>query len=87
MLTKEEMAKVVADHTNYCNEHFSKIDGYKAKRSNLKGPWLGMKQPADNVITEWETGMPVDLLKFVGAQAVEIPQGFVSFTSRQVTEK
>ena len=32
-------------------------------------------------ITQWDTGMPVEVLKFVGAKSVTIPEDFVSIRS------
>ena len=32
-------------------------------------------------ITQWDTGMPGEVLKFVGAKSVTIPEDFVSIRS------
>ena len=42
--------------------------------------WVGMVQ-APASITQWDTGMPVEVLKFVGAKSVTIPEDFVSIRS------
>ncbi len=38
--------------------------------------WVGMVQ-APGHITSWDTGMPVDVLKFVGAKSVTVPDDLV----------
>jgi len=43
----------------------------------FKKQWSGMVQPP-KTISSWDTGVPVDTLKFVGAKSCCLPHGFVS---------
>ena len=45
------------------------------RADHLQGYWKGFKQ-APEAVTKWDTGVETDLLKFVGAKSVEIPENF-----------
>ena len=56
----------------------SMVDSYAPKKRWLNGPkWSGIRQ-ARSSVSRWETGAPLDLLKYVGAKSVERPDNFVS---------
>lgn len=46
--------------------------------NHLERQWAGLVQSPPHV-THWDTGLSVDLLKFVGAQSVNVPSDLVSF--------
>jgi hypothetical protein len=43
---------------------------------HLGGYWKGFEQ-APRAITKWDTGVDVELLRFIGAASVKIPENFV----------
>ena len=54
------------------------VDSFSPKKRWLNGPkWAGVRQ-ARSSVTRWETGAPLDLLKYVGAKSVARPDTFVS---------
>ena len=54
------------------------VDSYSPKKRWLNGPkWSGIRQ-ARSSVSRWETGAPLDLLKYVGAKSVARPDNFVS---------
>ena len=56
----------------------SMVDSYAPKKRWLNGPkWSGIRQ-ARSSVSRWETGAPLDLLKYVGAKSVGRPDNFVS---------
>ena len=56
----------------------SMVDNYSPKKRWLNGPkWSGIRQ-ARSSVSRWETGAPLDLLKYVGAKSVARPDNFVS---------
>ena len=57
------------------------IDTYKPVRENLKANWMEMVEPG-NVITDWDTGVPINVLKYVGASSVAIPDDFVRLSAK-----
>lgn len=76
-MTSSDVSKVISDHNAYISEQFKQVDTFKPARLNLKGSWSGLKQ-APNSVTYWDTGLPADVLRYIGAQSVEVPQDFVS---------
>ena len=42
----------------------------------MERQWSGMIQ-AKPIRSQWNTGLNVDLLKYIGAKSVEVPQDFV----------
>ena len=72
VVTKEELSSSVAAHLEMLNENFKAIDSFSPERSNLAGNWSAMTEPTGD-ITEWDTGLPLDVLKYVGGQSVSVP--------------
>merc|ERR1719458_1568693 len=56
-------------------ENFRQIESYQPQRNNLKGQWSGMREPQP-IVTDWDTGLSSDVLKFVGARSVKAPEDF-----------
>ncbi|XP_048733031.1 2-oxoadipate dehydrogenase complex component E1-like [Ostrea edulis] len=50
-------------------EHMSQVDSFTPQRFDLQKQWKEMEQPGD-VVTHWDTGVTVDLLKFIGQKSV-----------------
>lgn len=44
---------------------------------HLERQWSGMIQ-AKSTRTEWNTGLDINLLKYIGMKSVEVPEQFVS---------
>lgn len=44
---------------------------------DLQRQWSGYRQ-APGEITVWDTGVNTDILKYIGAQSVKLPEDFVS---------
>lgn len=45
---------------------------------HLQKQWSGLDQASSDLITSWDTGVPLDVLKFVGTKSVKVPLNFVS---------
>lgn len=77
VLTRENIKNIVENHTTWLNETLKEpskdISGYS---TYLDGRWTKMKQAEANV-TRWDTGVELDLLRFVGEQSVQVPPNFV----------
>eukprot|EP00095_Tigriopus_kingsejongensis_P000620 maker-scaffold275_size226830-snap-gene-0.25 protein:Tk00620 transcript:maker-scaffold275_size226830-snap-gene-0.25-mRNA-1 annotation:"2-oxoglutarate dehydrogenase e1 component dhktd1-like mitochondrial" len=74
-ITNEEVSKTINDHTSLCTDHYQMIDSYDPKAENLRGAWSKMEQPP-SAVTQWDTGLPLNVLKYIGAQSVNIPDTF-----------
>ena len=72
MLGAGEAARVVGEHMELLGQHYRQLDTHRPARSNLAGRWGGMVEPGSN-ITEWDTGLPAGLLRWVGAASVRAP--------------
>lgn len=73
--TVEDMKKILDEHSSLLNENLKQVDSYKPVAKHLKRQWTGLVQPSSSVTT-WDTGVPMDLLKFVGAKSVQVPDDF-----------
>ncbi|XP_064464029.1 2-oxoadipate dehydrogenase complex component E1-like [Ornithodoros turicata] len=71
-LEKSEWDKTVSDYMEFLNSHNKQVDSYVTKFKFLEGRWKGLSQ-APSAITSWDTGVPVDLLKYIGMKSVEVP--------------
>lgn len=58
------------EQLNHC---FKESATYTPPATHLKGRWEGM-QSASNQITVWDTGCPLELLRYVGAKSVAFPE-------------
>ena len=58
------------------NESLKKVDDYKPEVNYYTGSWSLLKQ-ASSQITTWDTGVDLNLLRFVGSKSVSYPQNFV----------
>ena len=45
--------------------------------NHLDDQWSGFQQPSSQVAS-WDTGVELDVLKFVGAKSVTVPEDLVS---------
>lgn len=69
-----EIENILTDYKQQLNNELSVADDYKPPTKMLQAQWAGM-QPAPPTITNWDTGCPTDLMKFIGTKSVEIPEG------------
>ncbi|XP_065883214.1 2-oxoadipate dehydrogenase complex component E1-like [Dysidea avara] len=69
-----EVEETVASYKQKLEEELKAADSYKPPMRMLQKQWEGLKQTPPT-ITNWDTGCPVDLMKFVAAKSVEIPDG------------
>jgi 2-oxoglutarate dehydrogenase complex dehydrogenase (E1) component-like enzyme len=77
VLTRDDVSQVVSAHSAYLNSQLDLVDSYSPKKRWLNGKWSKVKQ-ANTSVGKWETGVPLDLLKYVGAKSVAYPENFVS---------
>ena len=63
--------------TFYHSEYITESINFLSQANHCMRQWVGMVQAPAN-IASWDTGMPVDVLKFVGAKSVTVPDDLVS---------
>ncbi|PAV69017.1 hypothetical protein WR25_13925 isoform B [Diploscapter pachys] len=75
LITEEEVKKLKDDHTGKLLEAYRAVDGTPPKVNHLNGYWKGIVQAPSEVQT-WDTGVDLELLRYVGAQTVKVPEKF-----------
>ena len=73
LMTPEEVSEIKASYYAKLNDHLTHIDHYNPPATNLQAHWQGLVQP-QACITTWNTGVPLDLLRFIGRKSVEVPE-------------
>ncbi|GAB1600706.1 probable 2-oxoglutarate dehydrogenase E1 component DHKTD1, mitochondrial [Argonauta hians] len=73
LCTESELKTCVQEWNNVLVDNFSKTDTYVPEQFHLLQQWTGIEQASDN-ITSWDTGVDINVLKFVGASSVIVPE-------------
>ena len=72
-MTEEERSNLKSTYYSSLNEKLSNMTLFSPPPTNLQGRWGDLVEPQAKVTT-WDTGVPLDLLQFVGAKSVDIPE-------------
>ncbi|XP_069765757.1 2-oxoadipate dehydrogenase complex component E1 isoform X2 [Narcine bancroftii] len=72
LFTVQEVSSIKTSYYSKLNDHLTNTTFCPAA-PNLQGHWSGLVEPSFSIST-WDTGMPIDLLKYVGAKSVEVPE-------------
>ncbi|KAF8386657.1 ogdh-2, partial [Pristionchus pacificus] len=75
VITKEEIENEKKAHTDKLLESFRAIETTPPVANHLSANWTGMGQ-APPSIERWDTGVDLDVLRFVGAASVQTKDGF-----------
>lgn len=77
ILTEETVKNIVESHIAWLNETLKESSNDISRQSEtfLAGKWSKIKQAEAN-ITQWDTGVELDLLQFVGKKSVQVPPNF-----------
>uniref|UniRef100_A0A9L0TMT4 2-oxoadipate dehydrogenase complex component E1 n=1 Tax=Equus caballus TaxID=9796 RepID=A0A9L0TMT4_HORSE len=73
LMTQEEVSEIKASYYAKLNDHLTNTAHYSPPATNLQAHWQGLVQP-EACITTWNTGVPLDLLRFIGGKSVEVPE-------------
>ncbi|XP_075064744.1 2-oxoadipate dehydrogenase complex component E1 [Mixophyes fleayi] len=73
LMAEEESKSIKTSYYSKLNDHLANMTLYTPPPTNLQANWSEMVEPSAR-ITTWDTGVPADLLKFVGAKSVEVPE-------------
>ncbi|KAG0412152.1 hypothetical protein HPB47_010708 [Ixodes persulcatus] len=71
-LQEGEKERIVAEHMGQLNEEHKKLGTSVPPFSRFGGRWSGLSQ-APSAVTTWDTGVPTELLKYLGARSVQVP--------------
>ncbi|XP_069689765.1 2-oxoadipate dehydrogenase complex component E1 isoform X3 [Periplaneta americana] len=75
VMTKEDVDVIVAEYTSWLNNILKTSDSYIPQETFLRKHWAGIHQ-ADSAITVWDTGVELDILRYVGKRSVTYPEKF-----------
>ncbi|XP_055449795.1 2-oxoadipate dehydrogenase complex component E1 [Psammomys obesus] len=73
LMTQEEVADIKAAYYTKLNDHLANVAHYSPPATNLRACWQGLVQP-EACVTTWNTGVPLELLRFIGMKSVEVPE-------------
>ena len=73
LMTQEEVSEIKASYYAKLNGHLANVAHYSPPATHLQAHWQGLVQPEAS-ITTWNTGVPPDLLRFIGKKSVEVPE-------------
>ncbi|MEE6481580.1 hypothetical protein FKM82_012909 [Ascaphus truei] len=73
LMTEEEASEIKTAYYSKLNDHLANMTLYSPPSTNLQAHWSEMVEPSAR-ITTWDTGVPTDLLKYIGAKSVEVPE-------------
>ncbi|XP_054712034.1 2-oxoadipate dehydrogenase complex component E1-like isoform X2 [Uloborus diversus] len=76
ILMKEELNDMISNHQSMLSENLKLTETYKTKLSSLQRN-NDPANPLKQMISKWDTGVPVDLLRYIGAKSVQFPDNFV----------
>lgn len=75
VIEEKDLQSFVSQWNAYLSEQMAKADNHVPEAKHLEQQWSGLVQ-APNQITHWDTGVPTDLLKFVGSKSVAVPESW-----------
>lgn len=73
LMTQEEVSDTKASYYAKLNDHLGNTAHYSPPAPHLQAHWQGLVQPTACIST-WSTGVPLDLLQFVGGKSVQVPE-------------
>ncbi|VDM76255.1 unnamed protein product [Strongylus vulgaris] len=83
-LMKEDDVKAIKEeHSAKMMESFRAIDSTPPVAKHLESNWKGFIQAPPEIQT-WDTGCDVNLLKYIGAASVKVPEGFLEIKFQKV---
>ncbi|XP_019512505.1 PREDICTED: probable 2-oxoglutarate dehydrogenase E1 component DHKTD1, mitochondrial [Hipposideros armiger] len=73
LMTQDEVSEIKASYYAKLNDHLTNMAQYSPPATHLQAHWQGLVQPEARIST-WDTGVPLDLLRFIGGKSVEVPE-------------
>ncbi|XP_048510890.1 2-oxoadipate dehydrogenase complex component E1 isoform X2 [Athalia rosae] len=70
IITPDEAKSIISEHTAWLAESLRQVDNYVPEAVYLSGRWSEMSQATASV-SKWNTGVDLDLLRFVAEKSVQ----------------
>lgn len=69
VFSAEEAKNTVQEHNDWLNQALKEVDNYIPQPAYFAGLWKGIQQ-ADASVTQWDTGVDINLLRFIAEKSV-----------------
>ncbi|XP_051916561.1 2-oxoadipate dehydrogenase complex component E1-like isoform X2 [Hippocampus zosterae] len=73
LMTEAERERIKAERHGWLNDKLANVTLYSPPPTNLQGRWGDLVEPRARV-SSWDTGVPLPLLRYVGAKSVDVPE-------------
>lgn len=71
VLSMEKVKNIVKNQNVWLNQALKQVDNYIPQPVYFAGLWSGIQQ-ADASVTQWHTGVDLNLLKFIALKSVHV---------------
>ncbi|KAK2717942.1 2-oxoadipate dehydrogenase complex component E1-like [Artemia franciscana] len=75
IISKEEVNKIVSDYNKQLNKSYKNMENFSPPIPCFSKQWQGIYQSNRN-LTQWDTGIEVPLLKYIGSKSCQYPNDF-----------
>lgn len=69
VLSTEKVTNIIENYNTRLNQALNNVDNYIPQPAYFSGLWSGIRQ-AEATVTQWDTGVDLNLLKFIGEKSV-----------------
>ncbi|XP_022702422.1 probable 2-oxoglutarate dehydrogenase E1 component DHKTD1, mitochondrial isoform X1 [Varroa jacobsoni] len=76
VLSKDEVTAIVLEHNARLAESLAKADSYESRSQTLKGRWKNIVPAPLEGLMRFDTGLPIELLQYIGLKSTEVPPNF-----------
>lgn len=76
VLDEEEYLATTKLYNGYLAEQLQLANSYKPVNTNLQGLWHGLVHPSSSMVTKWDTGVDLDILRYVGIKSTNVNADF-----------
>ena len=75
-MSAEDSSNWLQAHRTMLNDCLTNVDSQQPETTQLQAQWATVQQAPPRAEL-WDTGVDIDMLKYVGAQSVRVPDDFV----------
>lgn len=76
VLSTNKVKNIIDNYNSQLNQSLNEMDNFIPQPTYFEGLWTGIKQ-AEASVTEWDTGVDLNLLKFIAEKSVHIKDNVV----------
>lgn len=84
VIKKEECETIKTKHTSWLNDALKQTDNFVPQPTYFTHRWSGFSQ-AKSTLTSWDTGVDLDLLRFIIRKSVTLKDDVVIFRTYELS--